>query len=428
MPTNSPPLRKIAAQRELFRQELLKHKESYRKTMNFVEKYSEGQFEVDEFLDDLRWIDPTFYQDIVEERSGNNVCGYALCGERVNTHSSKFRISCSFNKVFEVDERNKYCSDVCYRRSTFVAFQLDESPLWLRDEAKIKKDQIELLWDDIGLPGTEIVFENLECAEHVFGDEGGPKNTDDLLANVMEDLQIISGAVDDNVVKVKAKNVNEKKDVDLRSMYLKFLSKWLKSVRTFELSTYLGTGSAEEELDSDDEEPPEEVKKFVPKSNRKKVIRQNKQIPSFVELSDEINRLRIHEYLNPKISESDKVSGASAIKSNVDVKQEQILVLIQRLKTAFLSEKFLANQVTFESVKEEIKHLLSKMKLSGELVAIRPGTEATLLLFLFLSLLALRDEKIAHALSNHKCEIDDSLRDKAGVVLDDIKLCVRNDL
>ena len=103
-------------------------------------------------------------------------------------------------------------------------------------------------------------------------------------------------------------------------------------------------------------------------------------------------------------------------------------VLIQRFKTAFLSEKFLANKMTFESIKEEIKHLLSKMKLSGEIVAIRPGTEATLLLFLFLSLLALRDEKLAHALSNHKSEIDDSLRDKAGVVLDDIKLCVRNDL
>ena len=71
-------LKKIAAQQELFRQELLKHKESYRKTMNLVEKYSEGQFRVEEFLDDLRWIDPTFYQDIVEERSGNNVCGYAL--------------------------------------------------------------------------------------------------------------------------------------------------------------------------------------------------------------------------------------------------------------------------------------------------------------------------------------------------------------
>ena len=71
-------LKKLAAQKELFRQELLKHKESYRKTMNLVEKYSEGEFEVGEFLDDLRWIDPTFYQDIVEERSGNNVCGYAL--------------------------------------------------------------------------------------------------------------------------------------------------------------------------------------------------------------------------------------------------------------------------------------------------------------------------------------------------------------
>ena len=67
------------------------------------------------------------------------------------------------------------------------------------------------------------------------------------------------------------------------------------------------------------------MKKFVPKSNRKEIIKEKKQIPSFAELSDEINRLRIHEYLNPKISESEKVAGAAAIKPNVDVKQEQIL-------------------------------------------------------------------------------------------------------
>ena len=71
---------------------------------------------------------------------------------------------------------------------------------------------------------------------------------------------------------------------------------------------------------------------------------------------------------------------------------------------------------------------MNKMKLSGELVAIRPGTEATILLFLFLSLLALRDEELARTLANHKTEIDESLRDKAGIVLDDIKLCIRNDL
>ena len=103
-------------------------------------------------------------------------------------------------------------------------------------------------------------------------------------------------------------------------------------------------------------------------------------------------------------------------------------VLIQKFKSAFHSEKFLINQMTFEKIKEEMKFLMNKMKLSGELVAIRPGTEATILLFLFLSLLALRDEELARTLANHKTEIDESLRDKAGIVLDDIKLCIRNDL
>ena len=69
-----------------------------------------------------------------------------------------FSISCSFNKVFETTERNKYCSDQCYRRSCFVQGQLDTSPLWIRDPTT-NENEIELLWDSIGLPGDELQFE-----------------------------------------------------------------------------------------------------------------------------------------------------------------------------------------------------------------------------------------------------------------------------
>ena len=31
-----------------------------------------------------------------------------------------FRISCNYNKVFDIEERKKFCSDVCFRRSMFI--------------------------------------------------------------------------------------------------------------------------------------------------------------------------------------------------------------------------------------------------------------------------------------------------------------------
>ena len=44
-----------------------------------VEEVSEGKFSVAEVQKILKNVDQMFYQDIVEERSGNDCCGYLLC-------------------------------------------------------------------------------------------------------------------------------------------------------------------------------------------------------------------------------------------------------------------------------------------------------------------------------------------------------------
>ena len=44
-----------------------------------MEEVSEGKFSVAEVQEILKNVDQMFYQDIVEERSGNDCCGYLLC-------------------------------------------------------------------------------------------------------------------------------------------------------------------------------------------------------------------------------------------------------------------------------------------------------------------------------------------------------------
>ena len=44
-----------------------------------VEEVSEGKFSAAEVQKILKNVDQMFYQDIVEERSGNDCCGYLLC-------------------------------------------------------------------------------------------------------------------------------------------------------------------------------------------------------------------------------------------------------------------------------------------------------------------------------------------------------------
>ena len=39
--------------------------------------------------------------------------------------------------------------------------------------------------------------------------------------------------------------------------------------------------------------------KFIPKTQKHSKLREKKEIPSFVELSDEISKLRIREFMNP---------------------------------------------------------------------------------------------------------------------------------
>ena len=72
-----------------------------------------------------------FYQDIVEERSGNGYCGYLNCSNTPSNDKQQYRISITYNKVFEIDERKKYCSDVCFRRSMFLLGKVFCEPVFI---------------------------------------------------------------------------------------------------------------------------------------------------------------------------------------------------------------------------------------------------------------------------------------------------------
>ena len=67
--------------------------------MQVIEEFSEGSFSEDYFLEKLKFLDFVFYGDMVEERSGNCFCGYPICGNKFKPRASKYRISCTYNKV-----------------------------------------------------------------------------------------------------------------------------------------------------------------------------------------------------------------------------------------------------------------------------------------------------------------------------------------
>ena len=41
-------------------------------------------------------------------------------------------IVCRDKKVYDTEERKKFCSGTCFKASNFLRNQLDKSPLWIR--------------------------------------------------------------------------------------------------------------------------------------------------------------------------------------------------------------------------------------------------------------------------------------------------------
>lgn len=87
------------------------------------------------YLFQLIHINQAHYDDIVEERSIVKLCGYPLCGITLNDiPKQQYTISKAQNKVYDITERKKFCSNKCYKSSDYLKEQIPNTPLWVRKE------------------------------------------------------------------------------------------------------------------------------------------------------------------------------------------------------------------------------------------------------------------------------------------------------
>ena len=124
--------------REKIRQGLLHKKECEAKALSIVEALLLETVEKEKFREAGMFLNESYYNDLVDERSCSNLCGYALCNktlEHVVKH--QYHISTKHNKVFDITERKKFCSNLCFKSSNFYKDQLLSSPLWLRESKDI---------------------------------------------------------------------------------------------------------------------------------------------------------------------------------------------------------------------------------------------------------------------------------------------------
>lgn len=83
-------------------------------------------------------LNQSHYDDIVEERSITKLCGYPLCDISLSDiPKQQYIISKTQNKVYDITERKKFCSNTCYKASVYLKEQILTTPLWVRKEDDI---------------------------------------------------------------------------------------------------------------------------------------------------------------------------------------------------------------------------------------------------------------------------------------------------
>ncbi|KAL5281376.1 RPAP2 family protein [Megaselia abdita] len=129
---------------------LLKKKECNSKAQNIVLDLIEPIKDELTFLEKLKDINQSHYDDIIDERSITKLCGYPLCDKELkNIPTKKYQISTLTNKVYDITERKKFCSSHCYKASMFIRDQMLSSPLWLRDQELIPEFKLLSLSEQI---------------------------------------------------------------------------------------------------------------------------------------------------------------------------------------------------------------------------------------------------------------------------------------
>jgi len=119
---------------------LKRKKECARKALEIVSRLTEETPSKEWLVESLNYINQDYYNDLTTERSIVKLCGYPICvNDLQRTSAAKFHISLRDKKVYDREERSKYCSGFCFKASSHLKSQLNTEPLWIREEVPITK-------------------------------------------------------------------------------------------------------------------------------------------------------------------------------------------------------------------------------------------------------------------------------------------------
>uniref|UniRef100_A0A8C4WVW8 RNA polymerase II subunit B1 CTD phosphatase RPAP2 homolog n=1 Tax=Eptatretus burgeri TaxID=7764 RepID=A0A8C4WVW8_EPTBU len=79
-------------------------------------------------------ITPAHYDDVIEERALEMLCGFPLCNKHLKyVAKQQFKIVMKTNKVYDLSRRKRFCSNFCFGASRYFASQIPSGPLGMRE-------------------------------------------------------------------------------------------------------------------------------------------------------------------------------------------------------------------------------------------------------------------------------------------------------
>ncbi|KAK9765580.1 hypothetical protein K7432_005968 [Basidiobolus ranarum] len=83
-----------------------------------------------------KFFQPVHFEEIVEERNSEFLCGYPLCSRPCQDVKGKYHISLGERKLYDVTELKSYCSGLCMTAAKFYHSQLSGEAVYFRDLEK----------------------------------------------------------------------------------------------------------------------------------------------------------------------------------------------------------------------------------------------------------------------------------------------------
>lgn len=144
----------MTTKKDAILKEYKKRKAAEREAHLIVQKLIENPISKDFFLKSVLRLTKEHYDDVTTERSISRLCGYCLCPNTLTSVLPQ-RHKIVNNRVYDISDRKKFCSNRCYAVSCKVQEQISPTPLWLREYGKIPDIMIS---EEIGKEGTEILL------------------------------------------------------------------------------------------------------------------------------------------------------------------------------------------------------------------------------------------------------------------------------